>query len=163
MTENEAAAFAVGGFLGTLLIGLLVFYILVVIAFWKIFKKMGEPGWKAIIPFYNVYIIYKRCWKTSMFWVTIIIALGAGILISAGGVTLTETGYDTSHITALGYVGAVVEFIAAVMGIMCEYFMYKSFGHGVGWLILSIFFPNIIALVLGFGSSQYIGNGSEMQ
>jgi len=26
---------------------------------WKIFEKFGEPGWAAIIPIYNIYIMFK--------------------------------------------------------------------------------------------------------
>ena len=33
--------------------------ILVILAMWKIFVKAGEPGWAAIIPFYNLYILFK--------------------------------------------------------------------------------------------------------
>ena len=28
--------------------------VLGVVAMWKIFEKAGEPGWAAIIPFYNL-------------------------------------------------------------------------------------------------------------
>lgn len=30
--------------------------ILTIIAFWKMFEKAGEAGWKSIIPFYNLYV-----------------------------------------------------------------------------------------------------------
>lgn len=36
-----------------------VFYVLYVIAMWKIFKKADEPGWTSIIPILNVYKLYK--------------------------------------------------------------------------------------------------------
>ena len=35
------------------------FYILVVIGLWKTFVKAGQPGWAAIIPIYNIYIMLK--------------------------------------------------------------------------------------------------------
>lgn len=34
--------------------------IFIVIGHWKAFKKMGEYGWKALIPFYNKWIIVKN-------------------------------------------------------------------------------------------------------
>lgn len=37
----------------------LVIYILLVIAFWKIFTKAGHPGWLSIIPFVNTYFLVK--------------------------------------------------------------------------------------------------------
>ena len=36
--------------------------VLGVIAMWKIFEKAGEPGWAAIIPFYNLYVLFKITW-----------------------------------------------------------------------------------------------------
>lgn len=37
-------------------IGLIVF---VLAAFWKVFTKAGHPGWAAIVPIYNAYIMLK--------------------------------------------------------------------------------------------------------
>lgn len=36
--------------------------VLGIVAMWKIFEKAGEPGWAAIIPFYNVYVLFKITW-----------------------------------------------------------------------------------------------------
>ena len=30
------------------------FYVLIIVAQWKIFVKAGQEGWKALIPIYNV-------------------------------------------------------------------------------------------------------------
>lgn len=37
----------------------LIIIVIGIIAQWKIFEKAGEEGWKAIIPFYNMYIYTK--------------------------------------------------------------------------------------------------------
>ena len=47
-----------------------------IIAYWKMFTKAGEKGWKAIIPVYSTYKIYDITWKGSMFW----LSLAAGIV-----------------------------------------------------------------------------------
>ncbi|MBE5923298.1 MAG: signal peptidase I [Lachnospiraceae bacterium] len=26
---------------------------------WKIYSKAGEPGWAVIVPFYNLYVLFK--------------------------------------------------------------------------------------------------------
>ncbi len=33
--------------------------ILVIAAMWRIFSKAGQPGWAAIIPIYNAYVLLK--------------------------------------------------------------------------------------------------------
>ena len=38
------------------IIGFVVFFIA---AMWKVFEKAGQPGWAAIIPIYNIYIMTK--------------------------------------------------------------------------------------------------------
>lgn len=59
-TSYDAAA---AGALGA---GLVIYYIIVlavgivmIVALWKIFEKAGEPGWAAIVPFYNNYVLFK--------------------------------------------------------------------------------------------------------
>ena len=36
-----------------------IIFIVVVVGLWKLFTKAGEPGWAAIIPIYNYYVILK--------------------------------------------------------------------------------------------------------
>lgn len=38
---------------------LLVVYILVVIAMWKVFTKAEKPGWASLIPVYNMVVMYQ--------------------------------------------------------------------------------------------------------
>ena len=33
--------------------------VLVLVAYWRVFTKAGEAGWKAIIPIYNIIILLK--------------------------------------------------------------------------------------------------------
>lgn len=47
--------------------------IILIIAQWKLFTKAGKPGWAALIPFYNMYvlfdIIYGAGWKFVLIFV----------------------------------------------------------------------------------------------
>ena len=62
---NSFTALLLAG-LGTVFILVIGWYILQAVAYWKIFEKAGEPGWKAIIPFYNTYTQYKFTWNTTI-------------------------------------------------------------------------------------------------
>jgi len=63
-----------------LIVGLLV-VLVVLVAFWKIFEKAGEPGWKCLIPVYNAYMLViiagKPGWWFILFFVPIV-----GIIIN---------------------------------------------------------------------------------
>ena len=48
-----------GGMLVGYLITFLVIYVLSVIAMWKIFTKVGKPGWASLIPIYNIVVMYQ--------------------------------------------------------------------------------------------------------
>lgn len=58
---NAASA---SGLVGGMLIFMIIVWIiamaasvLMIISMWKVFKKLGKPGWAAIVPFYNVYVL----------------------------------------------------------------------------------------------------------
>ena len=54
--------------------------ILSIIAMWKIFVKAGEPGWAAVIPFYNLYVLFKITWGSGWKFLLLLIPI-AGIVI----------------------------------------------------------------------------------
>lgn len=60
---------------GAYLILAFVWWLLQIIANWRIFTKAGEPGWKSIIPVYGDYISYKIAWETGYFWATLILGI----------------------------------------------------------------------------------------
>jgi hypothetical protein len=33
--------------------------VIAAVGLWKVYEKAGQPGWAALIPFYNVYILLK--------------------------------------------------------------------------------------------------------
>lgn len=47
---------AVGGFFWLIYIA---FIVLLIVAMWKIYTKADKPGWAAIIPFYNIYVLLE--------------------------------------------------------------------------------------------------------
>ena len=39
--------------------------VLLIVAMWRIFQKAGKPGWAAIVPFYNIYVMYEITWGSG--------------------------------------------------------------------------------------------------
>ncbi len=52
--------------MGTIIF-LLAIAIFIIAAMWKVFVKAGQPGWAAIIPIYNIYIMTKITGKPG-YW-----------------------------------------------------------------------------------------------
>lgn len=40
----------------------LIFYVLLVVAMWKVYEKANQPGWLSIIPIVNLYVLFKIAW-----------------------------------------------------------------------------------------------------
>lgn len=53
MEDSSAIASIIAGLVW------LAVVVLIIAGFWKTFVKAGRPGWAAIIPIYNVYIVLK--------------------------------------------------------------------------------------------------------
>ena len=55
VTTTEAGLFGIA--FGTILLFSLAFWVVSVVALWKVFEKAGEKGWKALIPVYNFWVL----------------------------------------------------------------------------------------------------------
>ncbi len=55
----HAAGLAIGAMGCFFLVIYLAVIVFVIAGWWKMFVKAGQPGWAAIVPFYNVYILCK--------------------------------------------------------------------------------------------------------
>lgn len=67
-----------------MIVGLLVGLVLVILqiaALWRVFGKAGRPGWAAIIPFYNVYVLCKVAGRPG-WWLVLYIVPIVNIVIS---------------------------------------------------------------------------------
>ena len=62
-----------------------IIFIIVVIGFWKVFTKADEPGWAAIIPIYNYYMVLKivgRPWWWLLLMLIPIVNLIVSIIVA---------------------------------------------------------------------------------
>lgn len=77
-----AALFAGGGCF--IMILYLAIIVVVVAGLWKTFVKAGQPGWAAIVPIYNVYVMCKiagRPWWWLLLLIIPIVSLVISIIL----------------------------------------------------------------------------------
>jgi len=114
---------------------ILIFVYIVVVVFeiaalWKVFVKAGHPGWAAIIPIYNLYIVLKIIGRPA-WWLLLFLA---GVIIP--------------------FVGWIM---LVVLGIIIAIDLSKSFAKSSGFAV-GLFLLNFIFIpILGFGESRYVG------
>ena len=58
----------------------LVIFILIVAAWWQIFVKAGEEGWKAIIPIYNIIVLLKIVGR-EWWWILLMLIPFVGFIV----------------------------------------------------------------------------------
>lgn len=138
-------------FFGVYLVIALVIAVLEIVAWWKIFSKAGEKGWKSIIPFYNGYIQYKIVWDTKFFWIALLLPIVMTLLNVICGAVGGLLVWVSSLVTVVGSVAL------AVISIMLLYRLSQAFGHGVGFTLGLLFLQPIFILILGLGGDQYQG------
>lgn len=138
----------------------LVFLVILVIAEWKIFKKLGEKPWKCLIPFYNIYILYKYTWKRSAFRLYLISSVAFTVLY--GSSEFLAAFFPNDLIMSLLLMVALpFGIIEAVVTILFYFRLSESFGKGGAFGVGMIFFYPIFAMIIGFGRSEYVGNGDS--
>lgn len=64
---------AIGGLLGGL-IGL-VLGILILVATWKVYTKAGKPGWAAIVPIYNLFVLLEIVGRPGWWLILLLIPI----------------------------------------------------------------------------------------
>lgn len=159
LTANQSA-FAgglVGGAMVAITVFLVIWFIMMIVAWWKIFEKAGEKGWKALIPIYDLYILYKIVGMKKWFWVNMLVGIVGGIVIAAMGfdpnkIDVNSFSGDTL-VPALIYVAELI--FSFIISVMVYARLSKVFGHGVGFTLGLVFLSGIFMLILGFGSSKY--------
>ena len=81
----------------------LVMSVVGIIALWKIFQKAGEPGWAAVIPFYNAYILFKITWGNGWKFLLLLIPI-ANIVIGIITMVKLAKAFGKSNGFAVGLV-----------------------------------------------------------
>ncbi len=59
MYNSYSALNLLGGMLYTMILLVIAYFVLKIVANWKIFEKAGQPGWASIVPFYSNYIEFN--------------------------------------------------------------------------------------------------------
>ncbi|MGA0134470.1 MAG: DUF5684 domain-containing protein [Opitutales bacterium] len=129
VSDNDAAVAAgIMAFIAAFAMIFALIGLVVVVGMWKAFTKAGQPGWAAIIPFYNLVVLFR---------------IGG----QSGWLALTWLLNFIPVVGGLAFLGIMIWNHVNVS---------KRFGHGVGFALGLVFLAPIFWLILGFGSSKYV-------
>ena len=127
--ETFASVATLASLISTYSLIILAFYVLIIVAQWKIFTKAGQEGWKALIPIYNVVVLYK------------IIGLSPWLLLL----------YLLSVVPVVGWI------ISIALSIVSTVKLAKAFNQSTAFIFGLLFLSPIFQMILGFGKAEYVG------
>lgn len=124
-----------------------------IVSLWFILTKVGEEGWKSLIPFYNGYMLFKISGKRNL-WGGYLAALIAEIILLPIGYLLFFVGaFRSDSLAIVGLIVLILAFIMTIIGIILNIKMNIALGHKfgksggfiVGMILLNIVFYGILA------------------
>lgn len=126
-----------GIFLVFIVIALIALIVVYLVALAKLFKKAGKPGWAAIVPYYNSYVLVEIA---GLYWWYFLIAI-AGSIFQILGITQLSG-------------------LATIASMAVNFFIFynlakKMHKEPITYGVLAIFFAPIMVMILGFGSATY--------
>lgn len=153
--------YAAAGIIGVVMSALAfwaAWYVIILIARWRVFDKAGIAGWKSLIPIYSDYCTYKISWTTTFFWAFFVLSTVSGY-ISNRISTLAENGEAAPAI--LSILSTIAGFAVAIINLVMNIKLAQRFGHGVLFGLGLAFLTPLFTLILGLGSSEFYGNPEE--
>lgn len=139
------------------------FWILQIVAYWNLFQKAGQPGWKSLIPLYSDYTLFGIAWDKRYFWIEFLIGIGVsvmsgllpeareGLRIFYGAFPVFQLSLNLFRLFV--FLGGAVCLIGIKVAFAVK--LSRAFGHGNGFAAGIFFLPTVFCLILGLGSSRY--------
>ncbi len=131
-----------------------VLFLAALAAKYMLFIKMGEEGWKSLIPFYNRYLLYKRCWNGSYYFIALFMFIPA-VVLGVSSYIIYNGGYGYSFGIVLGILAVITAMVPFIMNLVLSYKISKAFGHGLLFTVGYLIMTDIFTIILGFGDDKY--------
>lgn len=128
---------------------------------WFVFKKLGMPGWKGIIPFYGQSLLFRRFWTIKMFWVYLATHIGYFVMCAEIPVLgflgfFRDVGTVAGILFGLVFLAILYGGLAAICVINFKLYrrLAKSFGRTAGFAAGLTFIPPVFFIILGLSRSD---------
>jgi len=83
------------------LLVVILFTLVVAAGFWKTFEKAGQPGWAAIIPIYNFYILIKI--SGNAWWWLVLFFVPVANFVAVAKISIDVAGkFDKGFLFGIG-------------------------------------------------------------
>ena len=129
---------------------------------WILFTRAGEPGWAALIPFYNTFTMSKIAFGNYR-WAFAWLAVYVVNIVCTMMQNVITVGNDSAVLALIqlfvALISMVVSLVMAVVSGIHSFFYAKSFGKSTAFCVLTIFFTPIMLIIMAIdkNNTQYVG------
>jgi hypothetical protein len=103
ISAGAAAGMGIG-----MTIFMLVIALVMVAAMWKVFVKAGEPGWAAIVPIYNLFVLLKIAGKPAWWIILFLVPFVNFVMFIVVGIAVAKVfGKGTGFGLGLAFLGLI--------------------------------------------------------
>ena len=147
-------------FFGFFMLLALAVAIFIIIAQWKVFEKAGKPGWSAIIPYYNCWVLYDISGVNPIFSLFLV---GGNVLSLVGNMLSIFAKTSETYNFGVGALSVIISLSSSALSIASIVFtviacinLAKCFKkEGVFGLGLAFLAPIFYAILAFDKNSEY--------
>ena len=117
-----------------ILLLLCAWFLLLIFSGWMIFVKAGYPGWKVLVPFLNLYLMF---------------------------LIINEPPWWGLFFVVVAFFGDIGQLVITIFSIGMHYSLARIFGKSKLFSVLTSLFPYVFIPIIALGGSVYQGGDYE--
>jgi hypothetical protein len=95
--DSSATALApIIAIVSAMIIPIIIIWVVMVVAHWKIYEKAGKPGWAAIVPIYNIIVLLEIVGK-PVWWILLLLVPCVNIIFLVWITNLLSKSFGQSE------------------------------------------------------------------
>jgi Family of unknown function (DUF5684) len=98
----------------------LAVFVLMIASMWKVFAKAGQPGWAAIVPIYNIFVMLRVAGK-PMWWFILLLIPVVNIIVGIMVVHAVSVNFGKGVGFTLGLIFLSIIFLPVLAFGSAEY------------------------------------------
>ena len=128
--------------------------ILILVGKWKTFEKLGEKGWKGIIPVYSDYVIFRMAGMSGLniLWSVASVIIAAITVAMGIGAGINESTALMGWTIVMLLVAVIAALVGTVQTIRSYGHICRKLGHSELFALLFLFVPFVMWMVSAFSN-----------
>jgi len=104
---------------------ILVFGVISIVSYWKIFEKASKPGWAAIIPIYSTIVLLEII-KKPLWWLLLLLIPGVNLIFAIWATNLLSKSFGKNEGFTIGLLLLPVIFLPILAFDKSAQYIYKQ-------------------------------------